>query len=580
MAEAAPQRESERQTLLSEQEQQVSQAKNTTTLLAANTSVPIQEARVPQSDMQLPQPSARLPPSLTSVSAPLCDDSAAIVETEVRQREFSLTPTATSSMSHKTGASEDLGSSSLSETASAPVTSPIAEAFKPLLLPNTSPKEGYRPALPTERNPLIPTTPSPVKLQSIRRSTLNTEGERESKDVVIGRIKMPSPTGSGHSFLLKRFDTGGIAANYMFKLAFPQASREEEEHEMKWLAQVYPACVRANGGKLQHVDPTTQEIHTVLPPGSTGVSLGGLWLTEQDAQEVAEEYGLSLHIRELAQSRATLLGDQTYFADSLGRPIAYSSGHPVPRREKDRLWAYFAPVLLDEMRDEPPRRAVHEETKPPEKKSRLDEPGAKQDDQDQEHVLVAEHEEALRASRETAHLTQNPNSASNSESIQSSASNSDSIQSCASNSDSIRSKSQAKRRAEPDPVSVGAGQREDGSRFPVLTRAQQGYERAKNFALTRATSSIQSRSRLTGTSSTTRTPDETEDGNTEPRPIRRLASTARARAWLQTHPLASTAGVAGVGVAAAVASSGWGMDWAATMQAVQTGLLNLHHWFA
>ncbi len=39
-----------------------------------------------------------------------------------------------------------------------------------------------------------------------------------------------------HAFILRRYDTGAISVTTMYKAAFPDASPEEEEREMKWVS--------------------------------------------------------------------------------------------------------------------------------------------------------------------------------------------------------------------------------------------------------------------------------------------------------------------------------------------------------
>jgi hypothetical protein len=45
---------------------------------------------------------------------------------------------------------------------------------------------------------------------------------------------MPAP--NEHAFVLRRYDTGAISVTTMFKAAFPGATEEEEEREMRWVS--------------------------------------------------------------------------------------------------------------------------------------------------------------------------------------------------------------------------------------------------------------------------------------------------------------------------------------------------------
>lgn len=45
---------------------------------------------------------------------------------------------------------------------------------------------------------------------------------------------LPAP--NEHAFILRRYDTGAISVTTMFKAAFPGATEEEEEREMRWVS--------------------------------------------------------------------------------------------------------------------------------------------------------------------------------------------------------------------------------------------------------------------------------------------------------------------------------------------------------
>ncbi|WFD18922.1 hypothetical protein MCAP1_001135 [Malassezia caprae] len=163
-------------------------------------------------------------------------------------------------------------------------------------------------AVPVERMHKLPTRTNPrlsevksrqVKLQVIRR---------EDKEIIIGRIKLPTVNGAEHGFLLKRcvrvsnssFDTNAIAGSSMFRLAFPFAESEEESAEMAYLESRFNTDV-ANGGFLpaprtRGRKPASSRKGT-LPPGSTGVRLQGVWIPCEEALSIASDYGL----KELAQ---------------------------------------------------------------------------------------------------------------------------------------------------------------------------------------------------------------------------------------------------------------------------------------
>ena len=163
-------------------------------------------------------------------------------------------------------------------------------------------------ALPTRTNPRLAEVKSrQVKLQVIRR---------EDKEIIIGRIKLPTVNGAEHGFLLKRFDTNAIAGSSMFRLAFPYADGEEESAEMAYLESRFDTNV-ANGGTLapatprrgRKPDPNNAKSNGsgVLPPGSTGVRLQGVWIPCEQAAPIAEDYGLLELAQPLLEATAVLL---------------------------------------------------------------------------------------------------------------------------------------------------------------------------------------------------------------------------------------------------------------------------------
>jgi hypothetical protein len=165
--------------------------------------------------------------------------------------------------------------------------------------------------LPAEKNPELPNEDFPVKLQII---------VREDASIVIGRVKLPAPgppgKGPSHGFLLKRFDTGGVAASSMFQLAFPFAGPEHEKAEMEYVEARYDA-VASNGGtekvpaKRPRGRPSKKTLEAAaiterLPEGSTGVRLQGTWIPSADALKLAKEYGILRYARPLIEAKATV----------------------------------------------------------------------------------------------------------------------------------------------------------------------------------------------------------------------------------------------------------------------------------
>ena len=217
------------------------------------------------------------------------------------------------------------------------------------------------PALPEERNPVLPNADVPVKLQIIHReasdSPNNTLTTPMNKEIIIGRVKLNTVNGASHGFLLKRFDTNAVAATSMFKLAFPYATPAAEQAEMAYLEQKYD-CKSANGGTKTDLVPVAQigedgrkkpgrprkELRTYLPEGSSGVVLQGTWVPAGDAIRLAKEYGLERYAMPLIEAKAAEFHGKPYFVNEKGTPIlqangsgleahqeiALAHGHPLP----------------------------------------------------------------------------------------------------------------------------------------------------------------------------------------------------------------------------------------------------------
>lgn len=190
---------------------------------------------------------------------------------------------------------------------------PAAKAEPPATPSRTRSARTSKVSAPTERVHALPTRTNPrlsevksrqVKLQVIRR---------EDKEIIIGRIKLPTVNGAEHGFLLKRFDTNAIAGSSMFRLAFPYADAEEESAEMAYLESRFDTDV-ANGGTLAPATPrrgrkadSDNASGGTLPPGSTGVRLQGMWIPCEQAAPIAEDYGLLELAQPLLEATAVLL---------------------------------------------------------------------------------------------------------------------------------------------------------------------------------------------------------------------------------------------------------------------------------
>lgn len=420
-----------------------------------------------------------------------------------------------------------------------------------------TPREAQAPLaerLPAERNPILPPGPVPAKLQVIQREVVSPSGNIELKEIVIGRVKLPTVNGPTHGFLLKRFDTNALAASSMFKIAFPYATPEAEAAEMDRLLSTYE-CHTANGGQVE--EQGEEGPRQVLPPGSSGVMLQGVWVPSANAQAVAEDYGLATYTAALVESRAAVIDGKPYFLDSDGRPFAAASGAKLDSKERNFLWTNLetereARELKARTTDDEPVVEVEvteeeEIIEPAGKRSRPAHLGG--EGHDEEHVLVADVDTALQAAREEAQAIQAAGAKANS-----------------------NPKAQAKRRAQDS----GEDEAEVSKAEPrkPLTRAQKETQRVKQAAAARIAAK-QGKTPASGS-------------QVAIAPPRRIAGTARVRALMRQHPVASVAAVGGVSVAATAAATAAAAatglippeQWASAIAAVQAGVASLQHWFA
>ena len=91
----------------------------------------------------------------------------------------------------------------------------------------------------------------------------------------------------------------------MFRLAFPYADADEESAEMAYLESRFDTDV-ANGGMTTR--PRGRRTQGVLPPGSTGVRLQGVWIPCEEVSPIAEDYGLLEIAQPLIEATAVLHG--------------------------------------------------------------------------------------------------------------------------------------------------------------------------------------------------------------------------------------------------------------------------------
>ncbi|KAJ6513256.1 hypothetical protein C8R45DRAFT_963022 [Mycena sanguinolenta] len=125
-----------------------------------------------------------------------------------------------------------------------------------------------RPPLPVRyQNVNIKDIESPV----VKYQILNCQGN----DILVGRLKVDTTTGSGHAFILRRFDTGAISLTTMFRAAFPGAPEDAEKREVQWVKDSYD--LTGNNGSSRDTNITR---------------LAGTWVSPIVALELGEQYSL------------------------------------------------------------------------------------------------------------------------------------------------------------------------------------------------------------------------------------------------------------------------------------------------
>ncbi|ODN84630.1 hypothetical protein L202_00537 [Cryptococcus amylolentus CBS 6039] len=144
------------------------------------------------------------------------------------------------------------------------------------------PQEQNRPALPENKRNIhlaaLPAEARIVKFQTI---------VREGREIVVGRIKVPTPAtaaGARHAFILRRYDTNAISLTTMYKVAFPTATDEDEKREMDWVKSSFDTR-GTNGGR-----------------DNSAVRLAGQWVSRSLAIHLAPAYKMDTLINALARA--------------------------------------------------------------------------------------------------------------------------------------------------------------------------------------------------------------------------------------------------------------------------------------
>ncbi|THV03232.1 hypothetical protein K435DRAFT_775115 [Dendrothele bispora CBS 962.96] len=129
-----------------------------------------------------------------------------------------------------------------------------------------------RPPLPSQyANPHIKATIDSGNLPPVKYQILHCKGQ----DILVGRMKIETPTPSGHAFILRRYDTGAISLTTMFRAAFPNASDADESTEVQWVKDTYD-LTGTNGNSRE----------------TSITRLAGTWVTPKLALELGRAYKL------------------------------------------------------------------------------------------------------------------------------------------------------------------------------------------------------------------------------------------------------------------------------------------------
>ncbi|KAJ7284949.1 hypothetical protein C8J57DRAFT_1119966 [Mycena rebaudengoi] len=202
-------------------------------------------------------------------------------------------------------------------------------------------------------------------LPPVKYQILNCQGS----DILVGRLKLDTPTPSGHTFILRRYDTGAVSLTTMFRAAFPNAPDDAEKREVQWVKDTYDL----NGNNGSSKDPSiTRLAGTWVSPAiavelGQAYALGEIIQTVVDAQpDPAANYRRSGNKKEAAA--ATPISSASVQAASRTLPTPspkHASPNPAKRRKESSPAP--APALAAPVTPLPPRRSTR--TKSPAPKS-------------------------------------------------------------------------------------------------------------------------------------------------------------------------------------------------------------------
>ncbi|KAJ7931478.1 hypothetical protein B0H13DRAFT_2227989 [Mycena leptocephala] len=199
--------------------------------------------------------------------------------------------------------------------------------------------------------------PLPVRHQNAHLKDVDSRGivvkyqilNCQGNDILVGRLKVDTPTPSGHAFILRRFDTGAVSLTTMFRAAFPNAPEDAEKREVQWVKDTYD--LTGNNGSSKDTNITR---------------LAGTWVSPTVAVELGEAYSLGGLIQSVDSVSSPPTSSVPAQPASRALPTP-SPTHASPNPAKRRKESSPAPAPVAPVTPVPARRSAR--TKSPVPKS-------------------------------------------------------------------------------------------------------------------------------------------------------------------------------------------------------------------
>ncbi|KAL1700223.1 hypothetical protein EV121DRAFT_283520 [Schizophyllum commune] len=123
---------------------------------------------------------------------------------------------------------------------------------------------------------------SGAPLPPVKYQVLTCQGT----DIIVGRMKVETPTSAGHSFILRRFDSGAISLTTMYRAAFPDGPEDVEKSEYQWVKE---------NNDLTGTNGSSRD--TSIP------RLAGTWVPPDVALKLAQDYAIAPLIQIMVDSK-------------------------------------------------------------------------------------------------------------------------------------------------------------------------------------------------------------------------------------------------------------------------------------